>query len=117
MEPNKPTEIEQVTDHNVVQSVDLGGAPGLPQKVAGYEPGMYVKQSNVFPPQQMGMDIMSTKNFMNQIDLWCDDHVYKYKEDVQATRYCSECKCLCCDSCVIEFHNSHINSAKTKIED
>ena len=60
---------------------------------------------------------MSTKTFMNQIDLRCDDHVYKYKEDVQATRYCSECKCLCCDSCVIEFHNSHINSAKTKIED
>lgn len=55
MDPNKPTEIEQGTDHNVAQSVDLGGAPGLPQKVAGYEPGMYVKQSNVFPPQQMGL--------------------------------------------------------------
>lgn len=26
MDPNKPTEIEQGTDHNVAQSVDLGGA-------------------------------------------------------------------------------------------
>ena len=69
------------------------------------------------PQTMLSNNIMSTKTFMNEIDLRCDDHLYKYKEDVQATRYCSDCKCLCCDSCVIEFHNAHIAAAKTKIED
>jgi len=36
---------------------------------------------------------------------------------VQAARYCTECKALCCDSCVIEYHFTHIDSAKIRIED
>jgi hypothetical protein len=60
---------------------------------------------------------MSTLRFMNEIDLRCDDHLLKSKEDIMATRFCSDCKILCCDSCVIEFHHSHIASAKTKVED
>ena len=107
----------QPKDHNIEQSIDLGGEPMQVPKSTGYEPGMYVKRSDVFGGPQMSVNVMSTKKFMAEIDLRCDDHVYKYKEDVQATRYCTDCKCLCCDSCVIEFHNSHINAAKTKIED
>jgi hypothetical protein len=60
---------------------------------------------------------MSTLRFMNEIDLRCDDHLIQYKEDMQATRYCTDCKTLCCDSCVIEFHSTHIAAAKTRIED
>jgi hypothetical protein len=59
----------------------------------------------------------STIRFMNEVDLRCDDHLLKSKEDIMATRFCSDCKVLCCDSCVIEFHHAHIASAKTKVED
>jgi hypothetical protein len=58
----------------------------------------------------------STISFMNQIDIRCDDHI-RLNEDVQATRFCSECKSLCCDSCVIEYHHSHISAAKVKVEE
>ena len=61
--------------------------------------------------------IQNTQMFMQQIDLRCDDHVQKFKRDFQATRYCSKCRSLCCDSCVIDYHISHINEAQTRIED
>ena len=61
--------------------------------------------------------IMSTGIFMKNIDIRCDDHLKNYNTDVQATRFCSQCKSLCCDTCVIDFHNEHINFAKTKIEE
>ena len=61
--------------------------------------------------------IENTQMFMQQIDLRCDDHVQKFKKDFQATRYCSKCRSLCCDSCVIDYHISHINEAQTRIED
>ena len=61
--------------------------------------------------------IMNTMAFMKNIDLRCDDHLKNYNTDVQATRFCSQCKSLCCDTCVIDFHNEHINFAKTKIEE
>ena len=61
--------------------------------------------------------IMNTMAFMKNIDLRCDDHLKKFNTDIQATRFCSQCKVLCCDTCVIDFHNDHINFAKTKIEE
>lgn len=82
-----------------------------------YNPDLYVKKPDQSQNPQMSMNIMSTQHFMKEVDLRCDDHLINFKEDIQATRYCSDCKILCCDSCVIEFHNSHIGAAKTRIEE
>ena len=114
MEPEQKNPISEI---DPTQSTNLAVGEQPPKNVVGYEPGMYVQSSKVMPQTMLSNNIISTKTFMNEIDLRCDDHLYKYKEDVQATRYCSDCKCLCCDSCVIEFHNAHIAAAKTKIED
>ena len=60
---------------------------------------------------------MSSMRFLSEIDLRCDDHLAKLKEDFKADRFCSECKVMCCDSCVIEYHSEHIKSARLKVED
>ena len=72
----------------------------------------YKSNNNLIPN-----NIMSTGVFMQNIDLRCDDHINKFNLDIQATRFCSKCKMLCCDTCVIDFHNDHINFAKIKIEE
>jgi hypothetical protein len=84
--------------------------PQLYQRPVEYS-GYDLNSKSVYNPN------MSTMRFMTEIDLRCDDHLLRLKEDWQADRYCSECKILCCDSCVIEYHNQHIQEAKTKIED
>ena len=53
--------------------------------------------------------------FLKQVDLRCKDNLNKNHIDIPAIRYCSECKTLCCDSCVIEKHDTNIESVKTKI--
>ena len=78
---------------------------------------MYVKDSQYNTNNNFNPGIMSTGHFMQNIDLRCDDHKNKFNIDIQATRFCSKCKVLCCDTCVIDFHNDHINFAKTRIED
>jgi septal ring factor EnvC (AmiA/AmiB activator) len=37
--------------------------------------------------------------------------------DELASRYCVECKVFCCDACVIDFHASHINQARNKVDE
>ena len=59
----------------------------------------------------------STRVFMKSIDLRCDDHLLKFQEDVEATRFCQKCNLLCCDSCVLDYHIEHINSAKKRVDD
>ena len=79
---------------------------------------MLIQDSTYKPYNNNNMPgIMSTGLFMKNIDLRCDDHLKKFNTDIQATRFCSQCKVLCCDTCVIDFHNDHINFAKTKIEE
>jgi hypothetical protein len=87
-----------------------------------YDPNLYNKKFDMFSSNDLSSRSvynpnMSTMRFMAEIDLRCDDHLTKHREDVQAARYCSECKVLCCDSCVIEFHSQHIQAARVKIED
>lgn len=87
-----------------------------------YDPNLYNKKFEIFSNNDMSSRSVynpniSTMRFMAEIDLRCDDHLTKYKEDVLAARYCSDCKILCCDSCVIEFHSQHIQAAKVKLED
>ena len=62
-------------------------------------------------------NIFSTKVFMKSIDLRCEDHLTKFQEDVEATRYCQKCNILVCDSCVIDYHIAHIDFAKKKVDD
>ena len=62
-------------------------------------------------------DLFQTKIFMKSIDLRCEDHLTKYQEDMEATRFCQKCNVLVCDSCVIDFHIDHINSAKKKVDE
>ena len=53
-------------------------------------------------------DLFSTRVFMKSIDLRCEDHLSKFQEDMEATRFCQKCNILCCDSCVIDYHVEHI---------
>jgi len=62
-------------------------------------------------------DLFSTRVFMKSIDLRCEDHLTKFQEDMEATRFCQKCNVLCCDSCVIDYHVEHIALAKKKVED
>lgn len=62
-------------------------------------------------------NLNNTQMFLKKVDISCDDHTKKYNESVQATRYCSDCKVLCCDSCVIDFHQEHIQNAKLKVDE
>ena len=62
-------------------------------------------------------DMFSTKAFIKSIDLRCEDHLSKFQEDVEATRFCQKCNILVCDSCVIDYHIDHINEAKKKVDE
>ena len=62
-------------------------------------------------------EIFSTKVFMKSIDLRCEDHLTKFQEDIEATRFCQKCNVLVCDSCVIDYHLEHINLAKKKVDE
>ena len=62
-------------------------------------------------------NLFATKVFMKSIDLRCEDHLTKFQEDVEATRFCQKCNILVCDSCVIDFHIDHIELAKKKVDD
>jgi len=62
-------------------------------------------------------DLFSTRVFMKSIDLRCEDHLSKFQEDMEATRFCQKCNILCCDSCVIDYHVDHISLAKKKVKD
>ena len=54
---------------------------------------------------------------MSNVFLKCDDHLNRFNQIIQATRYCSECNKACCDTCVIDFHIEHIIHAKTRIDE
>ena len=75
------------------------------------------KESKINPKTEVNQDLFSTRIFMKSIDLRCDDHLLKFQEDVEATRFCQKCNILCCDSCVIDYHIEHIELAKKKVED
>jgi len=47
----------------------------------------------------------------------CEDHLNKLSEDLASERYCLRCKTAVCSSCIIDYHSSHIQDAKTKIYD
>lgn len=67
---------------------------------------------------QLGQSIMNTTQlFPRQIDISCEDHKKIDSSIIQATRYCTKCKLLICDSCVIDYHIAHIDEAKVKIEE
>lgn len=83
-------------------------------------------QMNMINPHHMsymmGMpqvpDLNSTNLFMNNIDVSCDDHKKTGGNiNIQATRFCSKCKILCCDSCVIDIHGDHLKFANTKLDE
>ena len=62
-------------------------------------------------------NLFSTKVFIKSIDLRCEDHLSKYQDDMEATRFCQKCNVLCCDACVIDYHIDHINLAKKKVDE
>jgi len=80
---------------------------------------IYQKEDN--PNQNLDSNLQknlfSTKVFMKSIDLRCEDHLTKFQEDIEATRFCQKCNILICDACVIDYHIDHINFAKKKVDD
>ena len=82
-----------------------------PNKPIIYESQINPNSQSIYNPN------ISTVKFLSEMDLRCDDHLNRLKQNFQADRYWSDCKSLCCDSCVIEYHYEHINSAKIKVEE
>ena len=80
---------------------------------------IYQKDDNVNQKIDSSLqnNLFATKVFMKSIDLRCEDHLTKFQEDVEATRFCQKCNILVCDSCVIDFHIDHIELAKKKVDD
>ena len=74
MEPEQKNPISEI---DPTQSANFAVGEQPPKNVVGYEPGMYVQSSKVMPQTMLSNNIMSTKTFMNEIDLRCDDHLYK----------------------------------------
>ena len=62
-------------------------------------------------------NLFTTKFFIKSVDLQCENHLKKFQEEVEATRYCKKCNIICCDTCAIEYHINHISLAKQKIQD
>ena len=62
-------------------------------------------------------NLFTTKFFIKSVDLQCENHLRKFQEEVEATRYCKKCNIICCDTCAIEYHIDHISLAKQKIQD
>ena len=62
-------------------------------------------------------NLFATQIFMKSIDLRCEDHLTKFQEDKEATRFCQKCNIIVCDSCVIDYHIDHIDLAKKKVDD
>jgi len=86
------------------------------------QPNVY--QSNNYMPgpynnmNHYGMsELNNTQVFMNKVDINCEEHRNRSLGTSEATRFCTQCKIICCDSCVIEYHNDHIAKAKIKIEE
>ena len=73
-----------------------------------------MKESDIKENSEERQKLFSTKVFMKSIDLRCEDHLSKFQEDMEATRFCEKCNILCCDSCVIDYHVDHIALAKKK---
>jgi hypothetical protein len=65
----------------------------------------------------LNSNLFTTKFFIKSVDLQCENHLKKFQEEVQATRYCKKCNIICCDTCAIEYHINHISLAKQKIQD
>lgn len=128
--PYIPYSVQQensVLNASISSNPKLGNGPQSDIYQSHYygQPNHYSNQNNqnmVNPNYQSYMyygnsNINNTQMFMKKVDISCDDHTKKYNESVQATRYCSDCKVLCCDSCVIDFHQEHIQNAKLKVDD
>jgi hypothetical protein len=66
-------------------------------------------------------DLADTRVFMKkQVDIICQDHRNKNLPDVnvtEATRFCSKCETIICDSCVIDYHLDHVSQAKLKVDE
>jgi len=70
-------------------------------------------QSNIY-----NQNLMNTQMFQKNIDISCDDHTTKENlNNVEATRFCTECNVLICDTCVLDYHMEHVDKAKVKILD
>ena len=73
--------------------------------------------NNASKQENLNNNAFSTRIFMKSIDLRCEDHLIKFQEDVEATRFCQKCNIICCDACIIDYHVSHIEFAKKKVDD
>ena len=65
----------------------------------------------------LNSNLFTTKFFIKSVDLQCENHLKRFQEEVEATRYCKKCNIICCDTCAIEYHINHISLAKQKIQD
>ncbi len=117
VEEDKENNQKMSIPENPIQNVHNLDNKEMPNRLSEFPNNMYVKDSQYNTNNNFNPGIMSTGHFMQNIDLRCDDHKNKFNIDIQATRFCSKCKVLCCDTCVIDFHNDHINFAKIKIEE
>ena len=83
------------------------------------QPNNSIKYSSkeIYNSRPMDSIISQTKVFMKDIDISCDDHRIHHNAAVVAVRYCSRCKALCCDECIVDYHRDHISEAILKLNE
>lgn len=95
---------------DIYQSNYYGNLNDIPSKIQNVQ-----NTYGAFDPGYSGLN--NTQVFMQKaVDVTCEDHRDRSLGVIEATRYCSECLKIVCDSCVIEYHGEHFDKARKKID-
>lgn len=62
-------------------------------------------------------DYLNFYQLLDETIVVCEDHLKRLGVQNASERYCIRCKIPVCSSCIIDYHSSHIEDSKTKIED
>lgn len=80
-----------------------------------------MNESNIITPENESITLNSSfivqKPFGDSSVIMCENHLNNNEDNVPAERYCLECKVPVCSSCIIDYHEKHVNRAKIKISE
>lgn len=81
-----------------------------------HEDQVVLMMENFIKASKLGPEAKVQEQDLTQ-EILCQTHQATQNAEVQATRYCKECDQPLCDNCVIEYHYTHIQNARFKIEE
>jgi hypothetical protein len=114
---------DQIFESYNIKASENSQVRNIPQQISGQGYNQFGKiPGNIssYNDYKINDDIgfQNTQVFMKNVDICCEDHQNNHNIcNVDAIRFCTRCKVLCCSDCVIEYHNEHIQEAKMKIEE